>query len=88
MTGLAHRASTRKQVNVLQHIMGHFSDRLTAAERQELVETIADYHRYLVPLIVPLTLIRHYVRKFQVPYITDQLYLQPHPKELMLRNHV
>ncbi len=48
---------------------------------------IDDYHRGLTPLIVPLTLVKHYVQIFDVGYIRDQVYLNPHPKELMLRNH-
>ena len=63
-------------------------DRLDAASRRELADTIADYQRGLVPLVVPLTLLRHYVRVFDVAYLAGQMYLQPHPKELMLRNHV
>lgn len=61
---------------------------VTPEERAELQEVIQDYRRSLVPLVVPLTLIRHYVRKCRVTYLEDQAYLQPHPKELMLRNHV
>jgi uncharacterized protein YbgA (DUF1722 family)/uncharacterized protein YbbK (DUF523 family) len=88
MEALAQHASVKKNVNVLQHIMGFFSERLDAGERDELVSLIQDYHRRLVPLIVPITLVRHYVKKFDVEYIRDQYYLEPHPKELMLRNHV
>jgi uncharacterized protein YbgA (DUF1722 family) len=67
---------------------GHFKDRLDAPSKGELADTIADYRRGLVPLVVPLTLLRHYVRRFDVAYLAEQTYLQPHPKELMLRNHV
>lgn len=88
MEGLAVKATVRKHVNVLQHILGYFKERLDALEKAELVEVIADYHRGLTPLIVPLTLIKHYVQIFDVAYIRDQVYLNPHPKELMLRNHV
>jgi uncharacterized protein YbgA (DUF1722 family)/uncharacterized protein YbbK (DUF523 family) len=87
MEALAVRSTIRKNTNVLQHIMGYFSKRLSPDERIELLEVIQDYHRGLVPLIVPLTLVRHYARKYQVDYIEKQAYLQPHPKELMLRNH-
>jgi uncharacterized protein YbgA (DUF1722 family) len=66
---------------------GYFSQQLDAASRQELHATIDDYHRGLVPLVVPITLIRHHVRVLNVGYLADQLYLAPHPKELMLRNH-
>lgn len=88
MQALAVRATVRKHVNVLQHILGHFKDRLDAQEKAELLGVIADYHQGLTPLIVPLTLIKHYVQVFDVEYIRDQVYLNPHPKELMLRNHV
>lgn len=88
MEGLALHASVKKNVNVLQHLMGFFSERLDGDERQELAGLIRDYHRHLVPLIVPITLVRHYVRKYDVAYAADQIYLEPHPKELMLRNHV
>ncbi|HAP38309.1 MAG TPA: DUF1722 domain-containing protein [Nitrospira sp.] len=88
MQALAVRATVRKHVNVLQHILGHFKDRLDGQEKAELLGVIADYHQGLTPLIVPLTLIKHYVQVFDVEYIRDQVYLNPHPKELMLRNHV
>lgn len=88
MTALAVKATVRKHVNVLQHIVGYFKGQLTAREKAELLGVIGDYHRGLTPLIVPLTLIKHYVQQFEVHYIRDQVYLNPHPKELMLRNHV
>ena len=59
-----------------------------AAARRELIDVIHDCGRGLVPLVVPLTLIRHYVRQFDIGYLQEQTYLDPHPKELMLRNHV
>ncbi|MDO8357868.1 MAG: DUF523 and DUF1722 domain-containing protein [Nitrospirota bacterium] len=88
MKALAMKATVRKHVNVLHHILGYFKDRLGAQEKAELLVVIGDYHRGLTPLVVPLTLIKHYVRIFDVGYIHDQVYLNPHPKELMLRNHV
>ncbi len=88
MKTLSVKATVRKHVNVLQHIMGYFKERLGAREKAELLEVIGDYHHGLTPLVVPLTLIRHYVRIFDVSYIRDQVYLNPHPKELMLSNHV
>lgn len=88
MKALAVKATVRKHANVLQHILGYFKDRLGAQEKAELLGVIGDYHRGLTPLIVPLTLIKHYVQIFGVGYIRDQVYLNPHPKELMLRNHV
>ncbi len=88
MKALAVKATVRKHVNVLQHILGYFKNRLGAQEKTELLGVIGDYHRGLTPLVVPLTLIKHYVRLFDVGYVRDQVYLNPHPKELMLRNHV
>ena len=88
MEALKTRSTTRKNVNVLQHIFGYLKSRLDAGEKQAILDVIEDYHKELVPLVVPLTLIRHYIEKFNVKYIIDQVYLNPHPKELMLRNHV
>jgi uncharacterized protein YbgA (DUF1722 family)/uncharacterized protein YbbK (DUF523 family) len=88
MEGLRLTATIRKNTNVLQHMMGYFKNRLTADEKQELIETIDKYHQGFVPLIVPITLLIHYVRKFDGPYLRGQYYLNPHPAELMLRNHV
>jgi uncharacterized protein YbgA (DUF1722 family)/uncharacterized protein YbbK (DUF523 family) len=88
MRALAQLATTRRHTNVLQHMAGYFKDRLEPASKRELAETIADYRRGLVPLVVPMTLLRHHVRMLDVTYLAGQTYLQPHPKELMLRNHV
>ncbi len=88
MKALAVKATVRKHVNVLQHILGYFKERLGAHEKAELLGVICDYHHGLTPLIVPLTLIKHYVQIFDVSYIRDQVYLNPHPMEVMLRNHV
>jgi uncharacterized protein YbgA (DUF1722 family) len=88
MDALAKMATARKHANVLQHMAGHFKDLLDADEKQELLGSIEDYRLGLVPLIVPLTLIKHHVRRHKVEYLAGQVYLDPHPKELMLRNHV
>lgn len=85
---LRHPALRRKHTNVLQHLAGYFKKQLDEKDKQELHTTIADYHHDLLPLVVPLTLIKHYVKKFDVQYLQDQIYLNPHPKELMLLNHV
>jgi len=88
MTALALIATRGRHTNVLQHMAGYFKDVLDAASKAELQATIDDYRRELVPLVVPITLIRHYVRLHAVSYLAGQVYLEPHPKELMLRNHV
>ena len=87
MDALAVPATRGRHVNVLQHMAGYF-DAADTGSRRELAATIDDYGRGLVPLVVPLTLIAHHARRHEVRYLIDQIYLQPHPKELMLRNHV
>jgi uncharacterized protein YbgA (DUF1722 family)/uncharacterized protein YbbK (DUF523 family) len=88
MKGLALHATARKNTNVLMHIMGYFKKELSPDEKSELLETIGQYHDQLVPLLVPLTLLKHYVNKYDRAYLKQQVYLAPHPAELMLRNHV
>ena len=88
MEALAVHATEKTLANVLDHMMGYFSKQLTAPERQEMVQLIGDFRRQLIPLIAPITLMRHYTKKYQVEYLQGQLYLEPNPKELMLRNHV
>lgn len=88
MRALEVVATARRHTNVLQHMAGYFKNHLDDASRLELHTTIEDYRLGLVPLIVPITLIRHHVRHHHVSYLAGQVYLEPHPKELMLRNHV
>ncbi len=85
--GLRLIATVRKNTNVLHHIMGYFKEDLPADEKQELLEVIGHYHEGSIPLVVPVTLLNHYVRKYDEPYLKRQWYLHPHPVELMLRNH-
>ncbi len=86
--GLQVKATKRKHTNVLQHVAGHLRERLDRQDREELHGTIADYHRGLVPLVVPLTLLKHHIGRLELAYLGDQVYLEPHPRELMLLNHV
>lgn len=88
MAGLRLMATAKKNTNVLQHMLGYFKKQLAADEKREALEVIEQYHRGLVPLVVPIVLIRHFVRKYDEPYLAGQHYLYPHPAELMLRNHV
>jgi uncharacterized protein YbgA (DUF1722 family)/uncharacterized protein YbbK (DUF523 family) len=88
MDALALLASRGRNANVLQHAAGHLKKRLDPASRAELAELIHDYRRGLVPLVVPVTLIGHHVRRHALDYLNGQMFLEPHPKELMLRNHV
>jgi uncharacterized protein YbgA (DUF1722 family)/uncharacterized protein YbbK (DUF523 family) len=84
---LRQKPTNKKDANVLQHILGYFKKELSPDEKQEMLEVIENYARGVVPLIVPVTLLNHYVRKYNQPYLKDQYYLNPHPLELQLRNH-
>jgi uncharacterized protein YbgA (DUF1722 family)/uncharacterized protein YbbK (DUF523 family) len=88
MQALQLITTAKKNANVLQHMLGYFKDRLSPDEKQEVLEIIDQYRQGLFPLIVPLTLMNHYVRKYDQPYLKEQYYLNPHPVELQLRNHV
>jgi uncharacterized protein YbgA (DUF1722 family) len=88
MKGLSLLGTTRKNTNVLQHMMGYFKKHLSAAEKTELLDVIGQYHDNLIPLAVPMTLLRHYVNKYEQQYLNGQVYLSPQPTELMLRNYV
>jgi uncharacterized protein YbgA (DUF1722 family)/uncharacterized protein YbbK (DUF523 family) len=88
MDALRLKATPSKNTNVLYHLMGYFKKDLSADEKQELLEIIDYYRQGFVPLLVPVTLINHYVRKYNQPYLKEQFYLHPHPVELQLRNHV
>lgn len=88
MKAVALPATIKNHTNTLQHMAGYFKKQLSADEKQELQQVIETYHQGLVPLIVPLTLIKHFTRLFGEPYLSTQVYLNPHPLELMLRNHV
>ncbi len=88
MAALAVPATLKTHTNVLQHGAGFCREHLDPSERRELAAVIDDYRRGLVPLIVPITLLRHHVERHDVAYLRGQVYLAPHPKELMLRNHV
>ena len=88
MTALTTMATPRRQANVLQHMLGYFKKTLDPESRAELLALIQDYANGRVPLVVPLTLFGHHIRRCRVQYLADQIYLRPHPVELMLRNHV
>jgi uncharacterized protein YbgA (DUF1722 family) len=88
MEALRVRATRRKQSNVLYHLAGYLKKSLDGDDKQELVSLIENYRTGGVPLIVPITLLKHHFRKFPAPWVRDQVYLNPYPAELMLRNHV
>jgi len=87
MKALRVLATKGKNSKVLFHMARYFKDRLGPVEKKELVQTISAYRRGLLPLVVPMTLLRHYLRTLGSPHLEGQAYLDPHPKELLLRNH-
>jgi uncharacterized protein YbgA (DUF1722 family)/uncharacterized protein YbbK (DUF523 family) len=87
MEALQLKTTPKKNANVLMHMMGYFKEQLSSDEKQELLEVIDHYRQEYIPLVVPITLIQHYVRKYDQPYLKQQIYLNPHPQELQLRNH-
>ncbi len=88
LEALRLKTTPKKNANVLRHMVGYFKKELSADEKQEILEVIHQYRLGIIPLIVPITLMNHYVRKYNQPYLKEQVYLRPHPIELQLRNHV
>lgn len=88
MEALRVRTTKAKHFNVLEKSMGHFKKFISAWEKQELLDVFRRYKDGQIPLIVPVTLLTHYIRKYEEPYLKEQFYFQPHPLELKLRNHV
>jgi uncharacterized protein YbgA (DUF1722 family)/uncharacterized protein YbbK (DUF523 family) len=80
-------ATPAKHTNVLQHMLGFLKKELTADEKNETAEIVKSFKNGEIPLIVPVTLLKHYVRKYRIEYLAGQSYLNPHPLELKLRNH-
>jgi len=86
MTAMKQRATRKLHSNVLMHIMGFLKDKIDSGDKAELLDIIERYRRGKIPLIVPVTLLKHHLRRYPDPYIDRQYYLNPHPEELMLRN--
>ena len=89
MMALLKDIATRKNhVNTLMHIQGYLKNHLDKDDKAELSDVIENYYRGLLPLIVPITLLRHHFRKYPNDYIDHSFYMAPHPGELMLFNHI
>ena len=89
MEGLQVLGKPGKHVNVMQHLMSFLKTHLSSEDKAELLALMEDYRQGLVPPIVPLTLLKHHLHRHPVPdWVHQQVYLNPYPKELMLRNHV
>lgn len=86
MQALKIRASAKQHANVMYHLLGYLKNELDSDDKEEMVDTIERYRTGLLPLIVPVTLLHHFFRKYPNRYVAKQWYLSPHPAELMLRN--
>jgi uncharacterized protein YbgA (DUF1722 family)/uncharacterized protein YbbK (DUF523 family) len=86
MAGLKKSATRKRHTNVLMHVMGFFKNQLSGDDKQEILELLEAYRKGQLPLIVPITMIKHHLRRYPHPYIEQQYYMNPYPEELMLRN--
>jgi len=86
MTGLKKPATRKRHTNVLMHIMGFFKNQLSEDDKQEMLDLLDAYRLGQLPLIVPITMMKHHLRRFPHPYVEQQYYMNPYPEELMLRN--
>lgn len=88
MSALTVKTTAKKHSDALQHVMGFLKKTIGNKEKKDILESIENYRKGILPLIVPITLLNHYIKIHDVPYIRDQFYLNPHPFDLSLRNHV
>lgn len=88
MTRLKERSSRKRHTNVLMHVMGFLKNKISSDDKQELIEIMDNYRHGKVPLIVPITLMKHHLRRYPDEYISRQYYMTPYPEELMLRNMI
>lgn len=89
MTKILKKPANRKNhTNVLKHIQGYLKRDLESDDRQEMAAVIEDYRLGRLPIIVPITLLRHHFRKCPNDYIDRSFYMRPHPSELMLQNQL
>lgn len=88
MEALAHHATRKGNTNTMMHLRGYLKTQLNTSERQELSQLIDSYRTGFVPLVVPLTLLKHHLLKLDHPYLKSQTFWAPHPERLGLRNHI
>lgn len=86
MAALRRRATRGNHANVLKHVQGYLKKCVDALDRQELNDVIERYRRGQVPLVVPITLLNHHLRRHPDAYLRRQYYLYPQPPEMVLRN--
>ena len=85
MQALRQPSNRKGHTNVLQHLQGYFKKHLSGQQKAELHDTIDKYRRGLLPLLAPMTLLRHYLREYPNGYLEQQVYFSPYPEELALR---
>lgn len=88
MSGLANLASRGTHANTLFHIQGYLKNNLDKAETASLTELIQSYRQSQVPLITPITLIKHHLQKYPDAYLAKQKYFEPYPYHLGLRSNI
>ena len=88
MKALSRPATRRGHTNVLQHLLGYLKKNLDSMHRADLAHAIEAYRCGIYPLVVPVRLLQHHFNIHTYPYINQQVYLNPHPQDLMLRNNV
>lgn len=88
MKALAIPATARKRVNVLQHIFGYFKKLIDSKEKAQILDAIEEYRQGEQPLMAPLALLEHLVKKHDVEYLKDQKFFHPYPRQLKLMKHL
>ena len=86
LNGLTHLTTRKTHSNVLQHLSGYLKTNLATDEKQEIHSLISQYRDGIIPLIVPVTMMRHHFKRHRYDYIDQQVYMQPYPDQLSLRN--
>ncbi len=88
MTALSHHATRKGNTNAMMHLRGYLKQHIDTQDKQELSTLIESYNAGRVPLVVPLTLLKHHLLKLDNPYLKSQTFWSPHPENLGLRNHI
>lgn len=87
-TAISRKSTIKKTRNVLEHLSGFFKNQLSSGEKEVLHTQIDDFAQKIIPLIVPLSTIHLYAKKYDTRYLLDQVFLEPYPKTLALRSHL
>ena len=88
MQTMSRKTCRGQQVNVMMHLLGHMKKMLTREDKKELLSVFEAYRNPHLPLITPITLLRHHVRSIARPYLSRQHYLEPYPEDLALRSFI